>query len=334
MKKRTWIVILAAVCLVGILCALLFGGNGSVFTEEIEKTAAVVPEGAELKLIVFTDIHHDPAYEVDPLKETLECAGKVGKKIGADAIWCLGDLINGHNSTKEEATALIREVIAEEEKTGIPFHNLEGNHDSNIQSTWDGSGGYGPEVVMGPEELAKVIGRPGETHSARRATDYWVDFEKQGIRVICLSADYTTFTEETATWLREEALQTDLDALVLSHCPTRPEWGFNGDIIGGELIEKELKAFCDRGGTVIALIHGHDHGDMTETAEDLPWTGVAVGCARFSVPAGGATPGMTYAARNAEDATRVLFDTVCVDREKREVRLIRFGAGEDRVIHY
>lgn len=334
MKKKIWIALLLIGCAMGILRIILLVGSGSVFSDEIEKTVAAVPKEAELKLIVFTDIHHDPVYEVDPLKETLACAGEVGKKIGADAIWCLGDLINGHNSTKEEATKLIREVIAEEEKTGIAFHNLEGNHDSNIQSTWDGSGGYGMEVVLGPEELAQVIGQPGEEHSGLRATDYWVDFEEQGIRVVCLSADYTTFTEETAEWLRESALKTEKDVLVMSHCPTRAEWGFNGDAQGGELIEKELKDFCERGGTVIALIHGHDHGDMIETADDLPWTGVAIGCARFSVPQGGATPGMEYAARNAEDATMVLFDTVCVDKEKREVQLIRFGAGEDRVIQY
>lgn len=334
MKKKIWIALLLIGCAMGILRVILLVGSGSVFSDEIEKTVAAVPKEAELKLIVFTDIHHDPAYEVDPLKETLACAGKVGKKIGADAIWCLGDLINGHNSTKEEATKLIREVIAEEEKTGLAFHNLEGNHDSNIQSTWDGSGGYGMEVVLGPEELAQVIGQSGEEHSGLRSTDYWVDFEEQGIRVICLSADYTTFTEETAEWLRESALKTEMDVLVMSHCPTRAEWGFNGDVQDGELIEKELKDFCDRGGTVIALIHGHDHGDMIETAEALPWAGVAIGCARFSVPKGGATPGMEYAARNADDATKVLFDTVCVDKEKREVRLIRFGAGEDRVIQY
>lgn len=332
-KAQKYLGIVVVVCLVVVLITLLHHSK-IIYTKEIRETIENNPISSDLSLILFSDIHHDPAYEVDPLEETLANIEAIGNQIHVDSIWCLGDLINGHNSTKEQAVGLIREVISEEEKTGLPFHNIEGNHDNNIQSSWEGTGGYGSEVVLSPEELKEILEQPGEVHSELRATDYYVDFEDAGIRVICISADYTTFCEETAVWLRNVAFKTDKEVLVLSHCPTRPEWGFNHDIVNGEIIEAELKAFCDTGGTIIAFVHGHDHGDMIETAEDMPWTGVAIGCARFQVPAGGTTKGMTYAERNVDDETKILFDVVCIDKKKREVRFIRFGAGEDRVINY
>ncbi|MDO5435825.1 MAG: hypothetical protein Q4G19_05600 [Clostridia bacterium] len=113
---------------------------------------------------------------------------------------------------------------------------------------------------------------------------------------------------------------------MLSHCPTRPEWGYFEDVTGGELIEDALREFSARVGTVLAYIHGHDHGDMTETAENLPYTRVAVGCAKVSRPRKG-TEGIVYQPRNPADETRLLFDVVLVDPQAERVRLIRFGAG-------
>lgn len=334
-RNKIWITLTLVTCaIITVVIVALLGDDQIIYTEEIRDVIDKISVDTELSLIIYTDIHHDSAYEIDPLKETLTNIGVVGKQNHVDAVWCLGDMINGHNSTKEQAVGLIREVITEEEKMGLPFHNVEGNHDNNIQSSWEGSGGYGPEVVLPPEELKDILEQSGEIHSDLRAMDYYVDFEDAGIRVICISADYTTFCEETVIWLRDVALKTDKEVLVLSHCPTRPEWGFNHDVVNGEIIEEELKDFCDAGGTIIAFIHGHDHGDMIETADDMPWTGVAIGCARFQVPAGGTTEGMTYAERNVDDETKILFDVVCIDKEKREVRFIRFGAGEDRVINY
>lgn len=333
-KQTVWIIIPITILLVAVLLIFLSKSNPFIFSDEMQKTVKSISTNSDLSLILFSDIHHDPVYEVDPLKETIANIGAIGKRTHVVSVWCLGDMINGHNSTKEQAARLIREVIAEEVKTGLPFHNIEGNHDNNIQSSWEGTGGYGSEVVLSPEEMKEILEQPGEVHSEYRAMDYYVDFEDAGIRVICISADYTTFCEETAVWLRNVAFKTDKEVLVLSHCPTRPEWGFNHDIVNGEIIEAELKAFCDTGGTIIAFVHGHDHGDMIETAEDMPWTGVAIGCARFQVPAGGTTKGMTYAERNVDDETKILFDVVCIDKKKQEVRFIRFGAGEDRVINY
>ena len=332
---RKILISLGILLIAGIIAFLLLAQNSSVYTAEIESTVASVNRiNAPLTLAVFTDIHHDPEDKVDPLPDMTQCLQKLFSRCRIDALWNLGDLINGHNSTKEQATALLREVIAAEQSVTDHYHNIEGNHDNNIQSTWEGSGNLPESVVLTNEELNAVLANEGEVHSSLHATDYYVDFPDQHIRVICISADYTTFQPETAEWLRTTALKTDYNVLVLAHCPTRPEWGFKDDIVNGELIEAELKAFVKSGGTVIAYIHGHDHGDMIETADDLPWTGVAIGCARFQVPTSNGTEGMTYQDRHDDDATKLLFDLICIDQENRQVHFIRFGAGENRVISY
>ena len=332
---RKILISLGILLIAGIIAFLLLAQNSSVYTAEIESTvASVIRINAPLTLAVFTDIHHDPEDKVDPLPDMTQCLQKLFSRCRIDALWNLGDLINGHNCTKEQATALLQEVITAEQFVTDHYHNIEGNHDNNIQSTWESSGNLPESVVLTNDELNAVLANEGEEHSTLRATDYYVDFPDQQIRVICISADYTTFLPETAEWLRTTALKTDYSVLVLSHCPTRPEWGFKDDIVNGELIEAALKAFAEGGGTVIAYIHGHDHGDMNETADDLPWTGVAVGCARFQVPTSNGTEGMTYQDRHHGDATKLLFDIVCIDPDNRQVHFIRFGAGQDRVISY
>ena len=332
---RKILIALGIVLIAGIIVFLLLAQNASVYTTEIESTVVSVNRiNAPLTLAVFSDIHHDPEDKVDPLPDMTRCLPELFSRCRIDALWNLGDLINGHNCTKEQATNLLREVIAAEQAVTEHYHNIEGNHDNNIQSTWEGSGNLPESVVLSNGELSAVLSNEGEVHSTLRGTDYYVDFPDQHIRVICVTAEYTAFRPETAEWLRSTALKTDYDVLVLAHCPTRPEWGFKDDIVNGELIEAELKAFVESGGTVIAYIHGHDHGDMIETADDLAWTGVAVGCARFQVPASNGTEGMIYQDRYHGDATRLLFDIVCIDPENRQVHFIRFGAGQDRVISY
>lgn len=304
------------------------------FAAEITDTIGKVPDNT-FNIIIYTDIHHDSAYEVDPWKETLECIQAVSKGARIDAFWNLGDIINGHKTTKAEAIAQIREVIELEDKVSPNFHRIPGNHDNNIQSTYESNAGYSMDEVLTPDELKDVFTNTHTTQTEiHNGTDYYVDFP--GLRVVCLSADGATFLEETAEWLKNTALDTDLPVLFLSHIPTRPEWGFHNDVQGGELIEKGITEFIERGGMVVGYIHGHDHGDMISTVRggEKVWHEVCVACSRFHVPTSNGTPSMTFWERNQKDETKVVFDVVSIDLEKRVVKFIRFGAGEDREIMY
>ena len=324
------LVVFILVMLLGGLCFSLNSAD-----VEIARVAKRAESGhAALTLLVYTDIHHDPKDKVDLYRETMDCAGKLMEQTRIDALWNLGDLINGRTTTKAEAIAQLRDVIEEENRITLHAHRVAGNHDNNLQSTELSGAGYGMEEVLSCEELNAVLENTSssqkEHHSPYRPTDYYVDFE--GIRVVCITAEGNAFQEETTRWLREEALSTTSQVLIFSHLPTRPEWGYHGDVEHGEWIEEALNAFIAEGGTVICYIHGHDHGD--KISDTGAWKEVSIGCARFQTPKSGGTEGMVYQRRQTWNKTKYLFDVVQIDPEKREVRFIRFGAGRDRVIHY
>ncbi len=334
MKK--YIIILATILLVVAVAGffLLLPGK---FDAEIEKTIASVEPGT-LTLAVYSDLHHDPSKkEPGALEPTMYCIKQIMKKCHVDAMWNLGDLINGHNTTKAEALAQIKTVTDAENLISANVHRIIGNHDNNVQSTYASNTGYGPEEILSLAEMNAALENAGsEVHNPLRLTDYYVDFPT--IRVVCLSADGTTWQAETAEWLSTTALITDKEVLVLSHIPTRPEWGFRNDVTNGEIIESALERFISQGGVVIAYIHGHDHGDMVQQVigddGQVLWNSVAIGCARFQYPTSNGTSNMVFWPRNESDATSVLFDIVTIDQEKREVRFVRCGAGGDRMMTY
>ena len=329
--------ILAA--LTALMTALAPAGQ---FGGEIGKTVSALEQypSPTLTLAAVTDIHYDPSKpEPSVVKPTFSVIREIGSRLEAsgrriDAIWNLGDFINGHNTTKAEAAEQIRTVIAAQRQTGIDYHNIAGNNDSN-GSTQDPA-----SEAFSADELNAVLENRDtsrtEHRNSRRPTDYYVDFPT--VRVVCLSAEETSFLPETAEWLREEALTTGSEVLVLSHIPSRPEWGFMGDVKNGEAIEGALADFISAGGTVIAWIHGHDHGDIINVveAEDgtVLYREIGIGCARFQVPTSNGTPSMTYWQRNDNDETMILFDIVTIDQEHRTVRFTRVGAGKDRQITY
>lgn len=334
MKKR---VVIFAVILLAAAVAGFFLLRPGKFDAEIEKTIASIKSG-NLTLAVYSDLHHDPSKkELGALKPTMYCIKQIMEKCRVDAMWNLGDLINGHNTTKAEALAQIKTVTDAENQVTANVHRIIGNHDNNVQSTYESNAGYGPEEILSLAEMnAALENTESEVHNPLRPTDYYVDFPT--IRVVCLSADGTTWQSETAEWLSTTALDTSKEVLVLSHIPTRPEWGFRNDVANGEIIEAALKNFISLGGVVIAYIHGHDHGDMVQQVigndGTVLWNSVAIGCARFQYPTSNGTSNMVFWPRNESDATAVLFDIVTIDQEKREVHFIRCGAGGDRMISY
>lgn len=316
--------------------AVSFADLPAQYREELEDTAESVAfyRGSRpmLTLLVFSDLHEDPfSAEPKALEDMLACMKELIGEILPDAIFNLGDLIYGERYPLGQAVPQIAEITAKFRGLGVPYYNLLGNHDDLSEPDPPVPGAQPEAEPLTTEDLYRTLlsGNPGAVFNALRRTDFYVDFGD--VRVVCLSAAGAAYQPETAEWLRRQALDTDQAVLVLSHCPTRPEWGYFMDVTGGEMIEDALREFSGRGGTVLAHIHGHDHGDMLEQAEDLPYTGVAVGCARISQPRQG-TAGIVYQPRNPGDETKLLFEVVLVDPQAERVRMIRFGAGENRTV--
>lgn len=286
---------------------------------------------------VFTDLHHDEKYANDPTNDMMANIRKIYDYIHCDGVLNLGDAIDGQNQTKYEAETALGYVVNKMYAITDRSHNVEGNHDSNVQSTWQQYGEIEGARLTLPELYdALNKGSENEIHDFNtRLTNYYIDFEEYGIRAIFLGINYVTFTEDTKTWLENVALDTTLPVIVFAHCPTRPEWGFENDVQNGiAYVEAPLKAFVSNGGTVIAYIHGHTHGDNIVTDTDISWYEVSIGCAKYETLSGSHTAGITYQPRNANNVTKILFDIVCVDTTSRSVHFIRFGAGSDRSINY
>ena len=315
--------------------------DGTVFEAEvkssIEATQTVLASSGKpmLTMAVFTDLHHDPKYANDPTIDMMANIKAINDRLHFDAIMNLGDAIDGQYQTQYEAEGCLSEVVTDMYSISDRSHNLMGNHDDNVQSTWDSRGGEPASEQLTLLEINDALfkGSPNEVHNPNHITDYYMDYDEYNIRVICVGVNYTSYVSATQTWLTNVALQTDKNVLVYSHCATKPEWGYLNDISNGSYIETPLNNFIANGGTVIALIHGHTHGDMIETDASINFTEVAIGCAKFETPTSG-TVGITYQPRDADDYTKILFDIVCVDQTNREVHFIRCGAGSDRYISY
>lgn len=314
---------------------------GTVYDAEVKSTiesaqTVLSASGTPmLTMAVFTDLHHDPKYANDPTKDMMANIKAIYDRVHFDALMNLGDAIDGQFQTQYQAEGCLSEVVTDMYAITDRSHNLIGNHDDNVQSTWESRGGQPASERLSLLEINDVLfkGSRHEIHNPNHITDYYVDYEEYGIRVICIGVDYTTYNANTQTWLTNTALQTTHKVLVYSHCATKAQWGYNNDIQHGEYIETPLNNFVSGGGTVIALIHGHTHGDMIETDSSISFTEVAIGCAKFETLTSGTT-GITYQPRDADDYTKILFDLICVDQTNSKVHFIRCGAGTDREIAY
>lgn len=315
--------------------------TGTVYDAEVKSTiesaqTVLSASGTPmLTMAVFTDLHHDPKYANDPTKDMMANIKAIFDRIHFDALMNLGDAIDGQFQTQYQAEGCLSEVVTDMYAITDRSHNLIGNHDDNVQSTWESRGGQPASERLSLLEINDVLfkGSRHEIHNPNHITDYYVDYEAYDIRVICIGVDYTTYNANTQTWLTNTALQTTHKVLVYSHCATKAQWGYNNDIQHGEYIETPLNNFVSGGGTVIALIHGHTHGDMIETDSSISFTEVAIGCAKFETLTSGTT-GITYQPRNADDHTKILFDLICVDQTNSKVHFVRCGAGTDREISY
>lgn len=316
--------------------------TGKVFESEAQATIAsaqtvlAASNKPMLTFAVFTDLHHGYNHENDPIDDMFANIRYIYERNHFDGLINLGDSIDGQYQTQVEAETVLSDVVTNMyDITTLRSHILQGNHDDNVQSTWQSLGNKDPGEQLTLLEINDILfkGSYNEVHNPNHLSDYYVDYNEYGVRVICLGLDYVTYNSATQTWLTNVALDTNNAVLVFSHCATKAAWGFNNDIANGSYIETPLNAFVTNGGTVIAYIFGHTHGDIICTDSSIKFTEVGIGCAKFETLSSGTT-GATYQPRNVNDYTKILFDLVCVDQTNKQVHFIRCGAGSDRYISY
>jgi len=138
------------------------------------------------------------------------------------------------------------------------------------------------------------------------------------------------YTPECIKWL-EQALESIPDgsqAIILSHLPPVARLQYWVNTMRGEAeIMDILKRHKDK---LLAWLNGHNHADRLDNSEGFPIISIVnAKCEAFSEYK---TKGFVTPDRHLGDATQEAFDLMIVNAVKRTVKLVRFGAGDDRII--
>ena len=310
--------------------------------DTIEKVRNVNDEPA-LVFPVTTDIHRrSPA--LDTFDKMIANISEFTKSVKCDFVACLGDLIDG-KSTQTIAFEDAYDSMEKFNKIGVPFIFAEGNHDNNPYT----SNGSLNGAVFNIKQVFKAFftNTKGVTPNINEnGTDYYIDFDNIGVRVVVLNAcnvkkekNYA-YGDSTASWLTNTALNTNNKVLIIEHLSSIASQVWNNNHgTNATSVTNAITAFVNNGGTVVQ-ISGHSHIDV---AFVNPWLSAMFVCQKFEVANTSSTnyqkisgyiDQMVAPSRTANTETEDAW-TVCVLKPNSgELDCIRFGAGSDRYFHY
>lgn len=304
------------------------------FVQEAENTfleVKNVQREDSLVLTVLTDSH----YTVNgtwmdttrTIQSFLKCCNDGG--VSCEGILHLGDITDGMVSweVNRDYVNMVRDDLS---RGNVPFYFCMGNHDSNYFR--------GNKEALTKEYAAEFYQEkaPDNVHRKPESNDYYADFSRQKIRMVCLeSFDQQEtvrygFTEATLDFLEQVLADTpeEYGVLVCSHVPPLARIHYWSDEIrGSERLFSILRDFHGEG-RILAYIHGHNHADMTYWEEKFPI--ISIGCSKCECfydkkPEGSFTP-----ERKLHTLSQELWDVLVISNKARTVDLIRYGAGENR----
>jgi len=295
------------------------------FRQEIEDTSKTILGCAgrdALKLCLLADTH----YTVNGTwEDTAQNIQRVSEKAAYDAIIHLGDLTDGMVS-KELTREYAGRVIGDLEQCGVPVYITPGNHDSNYFRN--------PGNSFDEGEMKEIYHLPGET------SDYYIDIPDKPypVRLIFLASFEDTaairygYTEDQLLWLQRtlDCAPVGTRFLIFSHDAPLAKLDYWSWLIrNGEELLKLLED-CNRKEEyqVVGLFYGHTHADAAFLECSFPI--VSVGCAKLEYFLDKKPEGSVVWSRQAGTVTQDLWDSLIVDFQGQSLKLVRFGAGEDR----
>lgn len=266
----------------------------------------------------------------------------VADAIKADAVVCLGDIVDSAASsstyTTEQTTEQIKTVMQRFHKIGLPLIYAIGNHDDNR---------YVSGECFTSQQLYSMFMSYCPSDRVSDGTfnglNYSLDYAAYKIRVLVVDEAYMNndnwhygYANETITWFSNELsnIPSGWGVLVFTHR------GFVKDNNVGKALHTgqqamidAVQAFVNGGGNYIATIYGHSHVDYSNTT---PWLEISIGSAKAhnitpddTFPTGSVNP-----LRTRGTATEDLWDVVIVQPGSRKIKTIRFGAGSNRTFSY
>lgn len=300
-----------------------------------------------------------------------EIMAKIAKRLRADAIINLGDIITQYIDSVDDPVYSGTRVTAEEvntkrlakmatafQSTGIPFLYTLAHHEMCLHDNGPTSTDNTSETSVYPYPAEKVLGLCGkgsewlEEHHYTRdrlSGGYYVDFDKQQVRIIFYdSVGYTAcgFTPASIAFISEafSSVPTGYKVLVCTHVASRYPGVYSAQVKNGDQVETIMQNFVSNGGVILAEMHGHSHFDNVVKLAGIPYPYIGICCAENSwstvsekIEAGVQGNPVSYkyhASKYGAIGTynEWLFDVVCVHPDTNTIKLFRFGIGSDRTV--
>lgn len=316
------------------------------YLPELEDTVAKVRDMCDEPSLVFTwatDIHRwsDNAGGVQSFEAMIQNMSEFAKRVKSDFVLFTGDLTDG-NVAKATTIDRAHDCLEKFRTIGVPFVWAQGNHDNNPYK------GDANLFTMPECFKAYFTSTRARMNLAENGTDYYVDFDELGIRLIVLNANNCTerskyaYGSTTVSWLNS-VLDPDKKVLLAIHQTpyTTHTYADATETYRAASMKAAINTFIENGGDIV-VISGHSHLDM---AFIDPWVEVMQDCQRFCPdvtedmidpevsPSGAYIDVVRKNARAAGTASEDLW-TACVYQPfSNNLFLVRFGAGVDRYLH-
>ena len=285
------------------------------------------PGSRIMKLCLLTDTH----YTVNGTWEDTVCnIRSVARQVGYDAIIHMGDFTDGMLS-KRLTEKYVTRILDDLESCQVPVYVTVGNHDSNYFRN--------RKNTYTVEEMCRIY-RLDVPEDNR--LDYFVDMSEYSVRMVFLSSFDDGerirygYSEEQLGWLKETLYSSEAGTrfLIFSHDAPLARldyWSFhvrNGE----ELLDilEECNAMPQY--QVAGFFYGHTHADYVFGECSFPV--ISVGCAKLEYFTDKKPKGAVAWRREADTVTQELWDSVLIDFDAQRLRMVRFGAGEDREVSF
>lgn len=238
------------------------------------------------------------------------------------------------------------------------FYYVMGNHDDNryinrdkvqaAESSYDYTPGevFGNYISKGNHDVVYNDNNNG--------LDYYVDFANFKIRSFFIDANYYNessqtstyqytkawwygFSNETVSWMQQQlsSVPNGWSVIVFSHMSPIKEHNEQQAInyYNFDNMKNVIQAFISGGGNYIATFYGHTHGDWSTTT---PWLDICLAaqkCQNYDdvLPN---MPGILWPLKTEGTYTEDCWNVVLILPKSRKIKIIRFGAGDDREFTY
>ncbi len=294
----------------------------------LEKRLAEQASFEDLRFVLCSDTHYTVG---GTWEQTFLALKNVCRRIQPDGIIHLGDYTDGALPDKE-TLRLADRVLNDLKSFGLPLFLCIGNHDFNTHSP--------DRSILNRSRAEKFY----LAHPENLVTD----FPDLNVRMIFL-ASYDPkeknpygFSLKDVMWLNRVLGSTPKDSriIVFSHVtPTADIHHWSDTIRNGDKMIAALEKRQKKCGNILAWICGHNHADQIYRKYAFPIVSIASMKIDFyedregrvstgrEKSYGGVAPERVFG-----EASQEAFDILVVPKGRNELRFLRFGAGQDRIV--